>query len=117
MKNDTEMLFENDLIAYQLLDDLLGETFEAGTIVTFKRQHLPKKSGFPVLVDVGGEIQIRLYRPLFEDVYELYTPWGHEVLRSDRDQFNIVAGAIRIELDVVELDRFNAAQLTRFLPA
>lgn len=79
-------------IAYRMIGHYLSPMFPQGTIVLFDPER-PAKDGFPVLVDVGGDVKIRLYRILFQDVFELYTPLpSHGVIRSDQAPVKVLMG-------------------------
>jgi hypothetical protein len=95
----TSPTLSENAVAYQVMDGLLDPAFEAGTVFVFDAEVKPRAKR-PVLVDIAGTIQIRLYRPLFGDVYELYTPSGAlGILRSDQAPIKILAGMLRAVLE------------------
>lgn len=95
----TDFTLSDNAVAYQLTDGLLDPVFEIGTIFVFDPAVKPKARR-PALVEIAGAIAVRLYRPLFGEVFELYTPSGAlGILRSDQVPIKILAGMLRAVLE------------------
>jgi transcriptional regulator with XRE-family HTH domain len=99
MSYETSHILSENAVAYRVIDGLFEPEFKAGFVFVFDPAVKPKTQ-WPVLVDIAGEIQVRLYRPLFGDVFELYIPSGAiGILRSDQAPIKILAGPLRAVLE------------------